>query len=77
MRNRKYKVITVPELDEIHRDLFSVVRNIHGATRELNRVEAIIFPRLELSESKYISQPDLKNNSKISYILKLFDKLIA
>lgn len=75
MRNRKYKVITVPELDKVHKDFFEVVKNLHDSTRQLKRVDAIVFPLLEL-KSPYISQPDIKHNPKMVYVLKLIDKLI-
>ena len=75
MRNRKFKVITVPELDQIHKDFFGVVKNLHDSTRQLKRVDAIVFPLLEL-KSPHITQPDLKTNPKMTYILKLIDKLL-
>jgi hypothetical protein len=76
MRNRKYKVITVPELDEIHKDLFSIIKSIHDATSQLNRVESVVFPRMNL-DSNFIQQPDIKNNEKLVFILRMFDKLIG
>lgn len=33
MRNRKYKVITVPELDQIQKDFMGVIKNLHDSTR--------------------------------------------
>lgn len=53
MRNRKYKVITEPDLDTIHKNLLTVVKNLHESTRQLKRVDAIVFPQLEL-ENPYI-----------------------
>jgi len=74
-RNRKYRVITIPEIDDIQKDFFSVVKNLHDSTRNLKRVDRIIFPYLSL-DNDYIPQPDIKENQKMTYILKLFDKLI-
>ena len=74
-RNRKYKVITVPEIEEIQRSLFSVVKNLLESTRNLKRVDRLIFPYLSL-ESEFIPQPDVKTNPKMTYILKLIDKLL-
>jgi len=48
MRNRKYKVITVPELDEIQQDFMSVVKNLHDSTKDLRRVDSIVFPLLKV-----------------------------
>lgn len=75
MRNRKYKVITVPELDQIHKDFIGVLKNLHDATQNLKRVDALIFPHLDL-KTPHIIQPDIKNNPKITFILKLIDKLL-
>jgi len=41
----------VPELDKIQRDMFSVVRSMHDATKDLKRVDSIIFPLLILENS--------------------------
>jgi hypothetical protein len=61
MRNRKYKVISVPEIDTILQDFLTIIKSLHDATRNLKRVDAIIFPMLDLA-SPFIPQPDLKNN---------------
>jgi hypothetical protein len=61
MRNRKYKVISVPEIDTILKDFLTIIKSLHDATRNLKRVDAIIFPMLDLP-SPFIPQPDLKNN---------------
>ena len=34
-RNKKFKVITSPELEKIHADMFSVVKSMHDATKDL------------------------------------------
>lgn len=74
-RNRKYRVITVPLIDEIQKSLFSVVKNLLDSTRGLKRVDRIIFPYLSL-ENEFIPQPDVKTNPKLTFILKLIDKLL-
>jgi hypothetical protein len=48
VRNRKYKVITVPELDSIHKDFIGVIKNLHDASKNLRRCDSQIFPLLEL-----------------------------
>ncbi len=60
-RNRKYKVITVPDLDVMQKDFFSVIRNLLDSTRNLKRVDRIIFPYLTLTQDT-IPQPDIKTN---------------
>jgi len=74
-RNRKYKVVTVPEMDQIHKDVFGVIKNLHDSGKALRRCDAMIFPLLELP-SNYIPQPDMKTNPRITFILKLVDKLL-
>lgn len=74
-RNKKFKVITSPELEKIHADMFSVVKSMHDATKDLKRVDAVIFPLLTLKSST-IPQPDVKNNPKMTMQLKLIDKLL-
>jgi hypothetical protein len=49
MRARKFRVVTVPDLDQIHKDFMGVVKNMHDATRQLKRCDALIFPFMELS----------------------------
>lgn len=74
-RNKKYKVVTVPELDRIQSDMFSVVKAMHNATKDLKRADATIFPLLNLKNG-FIPQPDVKTNPKMTMILKLIDKLL-
>lgn len=75
VRARKYRVVTVPDLDQVHRDFMGVVKNIHDATRALKRCDALIFPFMELA-NYCIPQPDVKTNPKVTYMLKLIDKLL-
>ena len=74
-RNRKYKVITVPEIDQIQKGYFGVVKNLLDSTRNLKRVDRLIFPYLSLDD-EFIPQPDVKTNPKMTFILKLVDKLL-
>jgi hypothetical protein len=39
-------VVTQPELDTVHKDLFSIVLDMHGALQEIDRVDGIVFPLL-------------------------------
>jgi hypothetical protein len=55
--------------------MFSVVKSMHDATKDLKRVDAVIFPLLTLKSST-IPQPDVKNNPKMTMQLKLIDKLL-
>lgn len=53
----------------------SVVKNMHDSTRALKRCDALIFPFMELA-NYFIPQPDVKTNPKVTYMLKLIDKLL-
>ena len=55
--------------------MFSVVKAMHNGTKDLKRVDAIIFPLLNLKNGN-IPQPDVKTNPKMTMILKLIDKLL-
>ena len=57
------------EMDDRHDD--------HEAStaRMLKRCDALIFPFMELS-NYFIPQPDVKTNPKVTYMLKLIDKLL-
>jgi hypothetical protein len=49
MRNRKYKVISVPEIDTIQKDFLSIIKSLHDSTKHLRRIDAILFPALSLA----------------------------
>lgn len=68
-------MITVPDIEDIQKALFSVVKNLLDSTRNLKRVDRLIFPYLSL-ENEFIPQPDVKTNPKMTYVLKLIDKLL-
>ena len=48
---------------------------MHDATKELKRVDALIFQSLVL-DNEFIPHPDIKTNPKLIMILKLVDKLL-
>ena len=58
---KRQKVVTRPELDSVHKDLFSIILNMHGALQEIDRVDALVFPLLQL-EDPHLLVPDAKNN---------------
>jgi hypothetical protein len=53
-RNRKYKVISVPDLEQVHRDMMSVVKAMHDSTKHLRRCEGLTFSLLDLPDP-YVS----------------------
>ena len=53
----------------------SVVKNLHDSTQNLKRVDAIVFPLLEI-DSKYITQPDIRTNPKLIFVIKILERLL-
>lgn len=72
---KKQKVVTRPELDTVHKDLFSIILNMHGAFQQIDRVDGIVFPLLKLDDP-YLMVPDVKNNEKLSHYVRIIEKLI-
>jgi hypothetical protein len=61
----------------IHKDLFSVIQTMLQSLHEIDRVEGVVFPRLELQErNKHLQVPDAQNNKRISHYVAILDKLI-
>ena len=52
-----------------------MVKSLHNSTKDIKRVDAIIFPLLTLKNG-FIPQPDVKTNPTMTMILKLIDKLL-
>lgn len=72
---KKQKVVTRPELSTVHKDLFSIILNMHGALESIDRIDAIVFPLLIL-EDPHLLVPDVKNNEKLSHYIRIIDSLI-
>ena len=47
-RFKKKKIITEPDLEDIKKDMMSIVRAMHDATKDVKRVETVVFPNLEM-----------------------------
>ena len=47
-RLKKKKIITEPNLDDINKDMMSIIKSMHDATKEVKRVETVVFPNLLL-----------------------------
>ena len=47
---KKQKVATVPELDAVSTDLFSVVQDMHSALHKIDRVDGLVSPLLKLDD---------------------------
>lgn len=57
-RIKKKKIVTEPVLDDIQRDMLSIVKSMHDATKEVKRVETVVFPNLTM-KNPHLMQPDI------------------
>ena len=69
-RLKKKKIITEPNLEDIQKDMMSIVRAMHDATKEVKRVETAVFANLTL-KNPYLMQPDIAANPKLKNVLKM------
>jgi len=72
---KKQKVATRPELSTVHKDLFSIILNMHGALQQIDRIDGLVFPLLQL-EDPHLLVPDVKHNEKLSHYVRIVDQLI-
>jgi hypothetical protein len=72
---KKQKVVTDPELDTVHKDLFSIVLDMHGALQQIDRVDGLVFPLLQLHDP-FLAVPDAKRNEKLAQYVRIIEKLI-
>ena len=72
---KRQRVVTRPELDQVSADLFSVVLGMHGALHEIDRVDALVFPLLQLKDP-YLVVPDAKHDKKLQAYVRVLEHLI-
>ena len=75
-RNRKKKIITTPECDEVAKDMFSVVVAMHDALKGIKRVESVVFPGLTM-KNPHLQRPDFAHNVRLLNVTKLIQQLLA
>ena len=46
--NKKKKIITTPDTTEIVDEMYSIVRAMHSALKEIKRCESVVLPQLKL-----------------------------
>lgn len=73
--HKKQKVVTKPELDAVSHDLFSVVLDMHSCLHEIDRVDGLVFPLLQL-EHPFLPGPDAKNDKKLQLYVRVIESLI-
>jgi hypothetical protein len=62
-------------LDDIQRDMLSIVKAMHDATKEVKRVETVVFPNLTLKNPN-LMQPDIGQNPRLKNVIKMISKLL-
>ena len=72
---KKQKVVTRPELETVHKDMFSVILSMHASLQNIDRIDGIIFPLLKL-EDPFLLVPDVKTNEKLSHYIRIIEKLV-
>lgn len=73
--HRRQKVVTKPELDAVSQDLFSVVLAMHEALHEIDRVDGLVFPLLQLDDP-FLVVPDAKSDKKLQRYIRALELLI-
>ena len=69
-RNKKKKIITEPEADDIAKDMFSIVVSMHDSLKNIRRVESVVFPQLKM-KNPYLQRPDFAHNVRLLNVTKL------
>ena len=62
-------------MDDIQRDMLSIVKAMHDATKEVKRVETVVFPKLTLKNPN-LMQPDIGQNPRLKNVIKMISKLL-
>ena len=74
---KKQRTITKPELDKVTKDLMGTIQNMHESLREIDRIDPLIFPLLEMDEEeRFIQQPDFKADPKLAAYVRVIAKII-
>lgn len=72
---KRQKIVTNPKLEMVHKDLFSVILDMHSSLQGIDRVDGIVFPLLQL-RSPNLLVPDVQNNERLSHYVRIIEKLI-
>lgn len=73
--NRKMKIISSPDYEDVSRDMFSVVVSMHESLKGIKRVESVVFPLLKL-KNEFLQRPEFAHNIVLLNITKLIEKLL-
>ena len=74
-RQRKMKIVSQPDFEDIHADMFSVAKTMLQALKGIKRVESVVFPLLILKH-EFLQHPDLKLNKMLMNIYQMINQLL-
>ena len=72
---KKKKIITTPDCNEITDEMFSIVKAMHNALKEIKRCESVVLPQLKL-RNPYLQRPDFAHNKRLLEVTKLIHELL-
>jgi hypothetical protein len=72
---KRQKILTSPKLETVHKDLFSVILDMHSSLQGIDRIDGIVFPLLQL-RSPNLLVPDVQHNERLSHYVRVIEKLI-
>lgn len=72
---KRQKILTNPKLETVHKDLFSVILDMHNSLQGIDRIDGIVFPLLQL-RSPNLLVPDVQHNERLSHYVRVIEKLI-
>ena len=72
---KRQKILTNPKLETVHKDLFSVILDMHSSLQGIDRIDGIVFPLLQL-RSPNLLVPDVQHNERLSHYVRVIEKLI-
>ena len=64
-----------PELDQVRKELLSVITFMHDALKNIERVDKLVFPLLEL-DFPNLTPPDPKYNKELKSYVKSIESVI-
>lgn len=53
----------------------SIIKSMHDATKEIKRIETVVFPNLKM-KNPFLMQPDIIQNPKLKNVIKMISKLL-
>jgi hypothetical protein len=71
----KMETTSKPEISRVKRELFNIILGMHDSLKNIERVDKLVFPLLQLDYPK-LNRPDVKNNEMLKLLIKTIEKII-